>query len=300
MQTIEGLKRTIGSTRDLQSLVKTMKAMAAVNIRQYEKALASLRTYDRTIKMGFRGICRNRPAVLATPRSAAQGCRGAVVFGSDQGMCGQLNEQIVSFALQTLKDRGGDVRSTVLMAVGERVPGLLEDSGHPVESVMSLPASVAGITVAVQDILLQIDDWHETAGIGQVMLFYSRQLPGMSCRPHALALLPVDPAAIGTGEKNGWPGRGLPTYTMDWAPLFSSLIRHYLFCLPVSGVRRNHGQRKCKPAGGHAGGREKYRRTAGRIECAVSSTTADVHHRRTARYRGGFRGVKRLNRVHSE
>jgi hypothetical protein len=40
MQTIEGLKRTIGSTRDLQSLVKTMKAMAAVNIRQYEKALA--------------------------------------------------------------------------------------------------------------------------------------------------------------------------------------------------------------------------------------------------------------------
>jgi hypothetical protein len=55
MQTLEGLKRTIGSTRDLQSLVKTMKAMAAVNIRQYEKALASLRTYDRTIKMGFGG-----------------------------------------------------------------------------------------------------------------------------------------------------------------------------------------------------------------------------------------------------
>jgi hypothetical protein len=55
MQTLEGLKRTIGSTRDLQSLVKTMKAMAAVNIRQYEKALASLRTYDRTIRMGFGG-----------------------------------------------------------------------------------------------------------------------------------------------------------------------------------------------------------------------------------------------------
>jgi F-type H+-transporting ATPase subunit gamma len=229
MQTLEGLKRTIGSTRDLQSLVKTMKAMAAVNIRQYEKALASLRTYDRTVKMGFRGICRNRPAVLATPRPAVRGRRGVVVFGSDQGMCGQLNEQIVSFTLQTLKDRGSDVGSTVLMAVGERVPELFKDSGHPVESVMSLPASVAGITTAVQDILLKIDDWHETAGIGQVMLFYSRQLPGMSCRPHVRALLPVDPEAIGIGEKIEWPGRGLPTYTMDWAVLFSSLIRHYLF-----------------------------------------------------------------------
>lgn len=229
MQTIEGLKRTIQSTQDLQSLVKTMKAMAAVNIRQYEKALASLRTYDRTIKMGFRGICRDRSAVPATPGSSTRGRWGVVVFGSDQGMCGQLNEQIVSFALETLNDRGNGVPSTVLMAVGERVPGLLEDSGHPVETVMSLPASVAGITAAVQDILLQIDDWHETAGIGQVMLFYSRQLPGMSCRPHALALLPVAPEAIGTGEKTRWPGRGLPTYTMDWAPLFSSLIRHYLF-----------------------------------------------------------------------
>jgi F-type H+-transporting ATPase subunit gamma len=135
-------------------------------------------------------------------------------------MCGSLNEQIVSFALQTLKDRGRDAASTVLMAVGERVPGLFEDSGHPVETVMSLPASVAGITAAVQDILLKIDDWHETAGIGQVTLFYSRQLPGMACQPHALALLPVDPEAIGTGEKTKWPGRGLPAYTMDWAPCF--------------------------------------------------------------------------------
>jgi F-type H+-transporting ATPase subunit gamma len=229
MQTIEGLKRTIGSTRDLQSLVKTMKAMAAVNIRQYEKALASLRIYDRTIKMGFRGICRGRPPVPATPGASAGGRRGAVVFGSDQGMCGSLNEQVVSFTLQTLKHRAGDAGSTVLMAVGERVPGLLEDSGYPVESVMSLPASVAGITAAVQDILLQIDDWHEMAGIGQVTLFFSRQLSGMSCRPHALALLPVDPEAIGTGENTRWPGRSLPAYTMDWAPLFSSLVRHYLF-----------------------------------------------------------------------
>ena len=229
MQTIEGLKRTIGSTRDLQSLVKTMKAMAAVNIRQYEKALLSLKNYDRTIKMGFRAVCSSRPAVPTKPRSSDGARRGMVVFGSDQGMCGQLNEQIVSFVLQTMMARGSDPASTVLMAVGERVPGLLEDSGQTVETVMSLPASVAGIAASVEGILLQIDDWHETAGVGQVTLFFSRQLPGMACQPHRLALLPVDPVAIGTGEKTKWPGRGLPAYTMDWVSLFSSLVRHYLF-----------------------------------------------------------------------
>ena len=35
METLESLKRKIDSARTLQSIVKTMKALAAVNIRQY-------------------------------------------------------------------------------------------------------------------------------------------------------------------------------------------------------------------------------------------------------------------------
>jgi F-type H+-transporting ATPase subunit gamma len=229
MPTIEGLKRKIQSTQDLQSLVKTMKAMAAVNIRQYEKALASLRNYDRTIKMGFQIILQHRQAVLAKPKFSDKDRSGVVIFGSDQGMCGQFNEQIVSLAMQTMRDRGVDSRSRVLLAVGERVMGLLEDTGQPVETVMSLPASVGGITGTVQEILLEIEDWHETEGIGQVFLFYNQQLSGASYHPHTVSLLPVDPEAIGTQGETKWPGRGLPTYTMDWAALFSALIRQYLF-----------------------------------------------------------------------
>ncbi|MGJ3252267.1 MAG: F0F1 ATP synthase subunit gamma, partial [Elainellaceae cyanobacterium] len=41
METLEALQSQIDSTQDLQSVVKTMKALAAVSIRQYEKAVAS-------------------------------------------------------------------------------------------------------------------------------------------------------------------------------------------------------------------------------------------------------------------
>ena len=60
MQTLETVKRKLESAEDLQSVVKTMKAMAAVSIRQYEEAVESLEQYNRTIDMGFQIALRQR------------------------------------------------------------------------------------------------------------------------------------------------------------------------------------------------------------------------------------------------
>jgi F-type H+-transporting ATPase subunit gamma len=51
-------------SEDLGEVVKTMKTIAAVIIRQYEKAVASLRQYSRTIELGIQIViaaaARNR------------------------------------------------------------------------------------------------------------------------------------------------------------------------------------------------------------------------------------------------
>jgi F-type H+-transporting ATPase subunit gamma len=47
METLEALQRKIATTEALHLIVKTMKALAAVNIRQYEKAVVSLQEYNR-------------------------------------------------------------------------------------------------------------------------------------------------------------------------------------------------------------------------------------------------------------
>ena len=49
METTESLKRHIDTAEDLHSLVRTMKALAAVNIRQLEHAVQSLAEYQRSI-----------------------------------------------------------------------------------------------------------------------------------------------------------------------------------------------------------------------------------------------------------
>lgn len=69
MTTIEELKHKIATAQDLQSVVKTMKALAAVSIRQYEKAAESLTEYNLTLELGLQILLKNRPEVLLKTRS---------------------------------------------------------------------------------------------------------------------------------------------------------------------------------------------------------------------------------------
>jgi proton translocating ATP synthase F1 alpha subunit len=229
MQTAELLKRNIKTAEDLHSVVKTMKALAAVNIRQYEKAVESLTEYNRTIEMGLRILLRKRPEALALVKPEPTNLLGVIVFGSDQGMCGQLNDQIVSHAMETIHDLGVNPENRFMLAVGLRVAARLEDAGQAVEKRLSIPGSIAGITPMVQEIVMIIEEWHSQRKMNRIHLFFNEHLSGSSYRPHTLRLWPVDLEWLQNLEKREWPTRSLPTFTMDWNRLFSLLIRQYLF-----------------------------------------------------------------------
>ena len=50
------LSRKISSAGDLQSVVRTMKALAASSIGQYDKSVRALGDYYRTVELGL-GAC---------------------------------------------------------------------------------------------------------------------------------------------------------------------------------------------------------------------------------------------------
>ena len=130
METAESLRRTIAVTEELQSVVKTMKALAGVNIRQYERAAHAVAEYNRTIEMGLQIALQRIPA-SALPPEHPKGTRlGAIVFGSDQGMCGQLNDQVVSHASRALQKLAVRRESQALLAVGVRAAAQLESLGR--------------------------------------------------------------------------------------------------------------------------------------------------------------------------
>ncbi|MFP3868368.1 MAG: F0F1 ATP synthase subunit gamma [Desulfobacteraceae bacterium] len=228
MATTEAIQRRIKTAEDLQSVVKTMKALAAVNIRQYEKAAESVAQYHDAVIRGLQCLMRHRPeATTRRPEPAKR--LGAVVFGSDQGMCGMFNEQVVTHAQESMDNLRVDPENRSCLVIGRRVGERLETAGQAVQRAFPVPGGVSGITPLVQDILIAIERWHTGQHIDQVVLFYNKHSAGMAFRPYTFQLLPVEAEWLQRLRKSPWPTRVLPTFTMDWDRLFSALIREHLF-----------------------------------------------------------------------
>jgi len=229
MQTTESLKRRIKSAGDLLSVVKTMKALAAVSIRQYQKAVESLEDYNRAVEMGLQIVLKERMGAMMQSKDAVVKRMGAIVFGSDQGLCGQLNEQISVFALDNIKEAGVKKENRKVLTVGARVADYVEDAGQPIDELLATPSSTAGITPLVQEIIMIIEEWHFKQNVDHFMLFYNDYISGSNYRPYKVQLLPVNRDWLKEIARKKWDSKSLPIYRMDGDKIFSSLIREYLF-----------------------------------------------------------------------
>ena len=229
MQTTESLKRRMKSAGDLLSVVKTMKALAAVSIRQYQRAVDSLKDYNRAVEMGLQVVLKERMGATTHRKDAVSKRLGVIVFGSDQGLCGQLNEQVASFTMDYIKSSGVKKENRKVLCIGARVADYVEDAGQPIDELMTTPGSTAGITPLVQEIIMVIDEWHFKYNVDHFLLFYNKYLSGANYQPYQVQLLPVSREWLQDIARKKWDSKSLPIFRMDTDRIFSSLIREYLF-----------------------------------------------------------------------
>lgn len=229
MEQLETLKRKIDSATDLQSVVRTMKALAAANIKLHEKAVLSLMEYNRTIEMGLHIVLRNMQGKIQLSKPVHRIRLVAIVFGSERGMCGQFNKQISDYTIEMLKKLGAGYEDRLVMALGERVAAKFEGAGQVVHGMLPIFATHADITSIMMELLIKIEEWRQKYDIEQIVLFYNRPAKGTSYTPVMLNLLPFDPDWLHEMVEKKWPSRTLPAFTMDLNQLFSVLVRQYLF-----------------------------------------------------------------------
>jgi F-type H+-transporting ATPase subunit gamma len=185
------LRRKIGGAGDLQSVVRTMKAVAASSIGQYEKSVHALTDYYRTVELGLGACFRETGAELLIPargKSVAAVTIGAVVFGSDQGLVGQFNDVVADYAVKTLAALPGKPE---VWAVGERVHERLADSGVPLLGLFTVPNSVKAITPLVGQILVETEARQRHGDATELHLFYNRPTSGSVYAPVGQRLLPL-------------------------------------------------------------------------------------------------------------
>jgi len=224
---MESLRRKIAGATDLQSVVRTMKTLAASSIGQYEKSVRALADYYRTVELGL-GVCFRimEPAPLMAERTGQACAIGAVVFGSDQGLVGQFNEVVADFAVKTLSALPGKAR---VWAVGERVRARLTDAGLPVMGTFAVPTSARAITPLVGQILVASEAQGGRDEIAELHLFYNRPESISVHAPVNQRLLPLDKVWQRSLTLLRWPTENVPEILGGETTTLRTLIREYLF-----------------------------------------------------------------------
>ncbi|MEB2787095.1 F0F1 ATP synthase subunit gamma [Algoriphagus persicinus] len=229
MDTLENLRRKLDGAKDLKSVVRTMKAVAASNIGQYELAVSSLGDYYRTVTLGIVAYFKaeNIDHVrINTESKLKEGQIGAIVFGSDQGLVGQFNDSLVRFVSESLHHLP---EKNKIWAVGERVRLLLSDVGFKTEQIFNVPNSVHAITPLIGEILIKAQEQLEQGKLTAFYIFHNEPKDGAGYAPVMQRLLPLDEKWKNIFEEFQWPTKSIPQVAGGSKPTVSALIREYLF-----------------------------------------------------------------------
>ena len=289
--TSESLRRQISSAGDLQSVVRTMKALAASSIGQYEQSVRALGEYYRTVELGLTACFRQGGQDVAPVESGSSdhaAAIGAIVFGSDQGLVGQFNDVVADYAIDALARLPGQPR---IWAVGERVQSRLVDAGMPVVGLFEVPRARSR----------RSPRWSAA--------FRSRAKPGAPAGEYAQSRLSraarksrrrlrarqsAPPAArCAMAARSGPASLAHQDPAGSLVPGYRHLARPHPRAplhLPLSGLRRIARQRKRQPPRRHAARREEHQRPAGNAPRHLSSTAPERHRRRAFRRCRWLRG----------
>jgi F-type H+-transporting ATPase subunit gamma len=230
MDTLEDLRKKLAGAKDIKSVVRAMKAMAASNIAQYETAVASLGDYYHTVALGItaylkqeqiQGITENKP-----PRKQSEQPVCAIVFGSDQGLVGRFNNVMTDFVGQSLQALPG---TKELWVIGERVQLLLADTGLIAVKNFAVPNSIDTVTPLIGQILVEIEALNEKQPGTVFYIFHNQPKPGSVYEPVMQRLLPLDEQWRQEFTAIPWPSKSIPGLIGEAGPALLALISEYLF-----------------------------------------------------------------------
>jgi len=230
METQESLRRKLSGAEDLKSVVRTMKAVAASNIGQYETAVNSLGDYYRTVALGIIAFFKHEKIDTIIEHKKSTGNKEkiicAIVFGSDQGLVGQFNDSLADFVSKSLHALEGKKE---IWAVGERVQLLLSDIGYNTTKLYTVPNSVNAITPLVQQILIKSEESYDQGNTKEIYIFHNQPKSGSTYEHVCQRLLPLDEKWRQSFTKITWPTKLMPQVIGETKPSILALIHAYLF-----------------------------------------------------------------------
>ncbi|HTY56476.1 MAG TPA: ATP synthase F1 subunit gamma [Candidatus Binataceae bacterium] len=190
MATLKAIRRRITSVQSTQQITRAMKLVSAAKLRRAQEALLNARPYVET-------LARVADSVLAAERTALASAEGAapvalvVVIGSDRGLNGGYNANLIRTAEATARDLHGAGQEPGLFVVGRKILDhfrrvRLKTAG---ERINNLPR-LATLDLA-RDIGDQMLAEFRSGKISEAGIVYSRFRSALSQVPTYERILPI-------------------------------------------------------------------------------------------------------------
>lgn len=234
MQTLDVLQKRIKTTSDLLSVVRTMKNLAAVNIRHFERAATSLEQYAEVVEQGWSVLFRSG-GMVPSGRD-----RKAVILavGSDQGMCGQFNEFAVQAALAAGERLVVDKHDVTFWTAGDRIRSGLEDAGRKSALHFSIPGTIGGVDSVVGNLVEHMAEW-QRHGTDRFHVIHNAHSGRESYTSLDRCILPLDRKWSEQLARADWAGPSLPQTYLPGELMFAGLFEQHLFVSLYGALARS-------------------------------------------------------------
>ena len=229
MQMLEAIKRKIESAQDLYSVVKTMKALAAVNIHYHARAVEAITEYHQSIEMGFQALLKEKSEILKKPKLRNERRMGVIIFGSQRGMAGKFNVMVANSFMEWEKAKAFDYTQLKIAVIGERAEEQLKEVDYQPAARIDFPESRYNLNSAIHELLVLVESWRFREKVDDIYLFYNKLKRGVIFEPFQFHLFPLEQEWLRELTSRKWPSRNLPLFTLSWDQLLSSFIHQFFY-----------------------------------------------------------------------
>ena len=216
--------------KSIKQVVSTMKALSSANIKKYEKIVKVLYAYRSNIELALQALMMysdiniNELDFVKNSKDKKEK-NLAIIFGSNQGLCGRFNDKIMNFVVDDIKSSD----KTKIIIVGERLNMLMSNTKLNIEKSIPVPNSIDNISSTIFDILEVIEKEIKNKTSDKVFLYYIANDDTMNGTLTKTRLIPVDKKILENAQKKVWPTNNIPYWQINSKTLIVDLLKQYIF-----------------------------------------------------------------------
>lgn len=224
---LEALQRKIKTTQELRDIVSTMKTLSSVSILQYEQANKALDKYRQNLKAAFQAYLQTY-GVPPDVRRQAPLKPLEIVIGSDNGMVGKFNRELLTAAKRDLYQNNLNPAAARFIAVGKRPAMLIEGQNWPLLASYGISNSAKVATALAESLILQIDQATRSEHINQIVVWYHKRHKNNRISIEKYILLPFNTTMLKKLADQPWSTNNIPLVPHKKQKMYAALVRETL------------------------------------------------------------------------